>query len=162
MKKILVPIDFSANSKKTIRFAIQFASQTNSEIIFFHILSIMPSATDPMWDYPYYAQFQENEIPRTQNYLEKLIKKVYNKNLPSGVNYKCVCQLGVDIGIDIISYAEEQKASFICVGANGKGVLEKLFGTVATHLMVHSPIPVFIIPKNYRHKSLSPDSASKG
>jgi nucleotide-binding universal stress UspA family protein len=155
MKKILVPIDFSSNSKKALRFAIQLASQTNTEIIFFHLVNVITPTSDTIWDYAYYAQFQDEELQRKQNQLVKLIKVVYNDKLPSGVKYSCVCQLGNDIGDQIIAYAKKNKIDFICTGARGTGIVTKLFGTVATYLIVNSPIPVFVIPKNYRLKPLS-------
>ncbi len=153
-KKVLVPIDFSANSKKAMRFAIQFALQTNSEILFFHVVNIIPPTTDGAWDFPYYAQLQENEVNRSQNYLEKLVKKIAGKSAISS-NYKCFCQLSTNVNVEINNFAEQHKVDFICIGATGTGVIGKLFGTVASYLMVHSEVPVFVIPKNYRMKPLA-------
>ena len=155
MKKILVPVDFSPNSRKAIRFAIQLASQTNTEIIFFHMVNMIVPTSDATWDYTYYAEFQDEELQHKQNQLVKFIKTIYNDKLPSGVKYSCVCQLGNDIGDKIISFAKKHKVDFICVGARGTGVMAKLFGTIASHLLTNSPIPVFVIPKNYRLKPLS-------
>lgn len=155
MNKVLVTVDFSANSKKAIRFAIQFASQTNSEIIFYHVVSMIAPTADAVWDYTYYVQFQDEELQRRQKQLVRLIKEVYNYKLPKGVKYTCVCQLGNEISNEIITYTQKHRVDFICVGARGTGVMVKLFGTVATHLMTNSPIPVFVIPKNYRLKPLT-------
>lgn len=155
MKKILVSIDFSANSIKAIRFAIQLASQTKAEVIFFHLVSIISPITDATWDYTYYAQFQEEEVLRGKNQLVKLIKSVYNHKLPAGVKYSCVCKSTNNIGDQIVSYAIEHGVDFICAGARGTGIMSKLFGTVTTHLITNSPIPVFVIPKNYRLKPLT-------
>jgi nucleotide-binding universal stress UspA family protein len=155
MKKILVSVDFSANARKAIRFAIQFATQTKAEVIFYHVANRIVPTSDATWDYTYYAQFQEEQEQQGLNYLVKLIKSVYNSKLPQGVKYTCVCQSGNDIAEQIISYAQKHNIDFICAGARGTGVMAKLFGNVATHLITHSPIPVFIIPKNYRIKPLS-------
>jgi nucleotide-binding universal stress UspA family protein len=51
MKKIIVAIDFSPNSKKTIRFAIQLASQAKAEIVFLHVVEIIISASDTIMDF---------------------------------------------------------------------------------------------------------------
>lgn len=155
MKKILVPVDFSANSKKAIRFAIQFAAQSKSEIIFFHVVNIPEPPGDAIIGYAYVAGFEKNEIEHCQAYLDRLIKKVYSDLLPKGVKFTCVCQLGNNVPHEIIDYATKIKASFICTGARGNSIMARWFGTVATHLIVHSPIPVFVIPKNYRHKPLT-------
>ena len=154
MNKILVTVDFSANSRKTIRFAIQLASQYKAEIIFLNVVSLVAPTLDPTWDYAYYSQFQNDQVHRNKNQLGNLVKKVYDSKLPPGVKYSCVCQLGSDVGDQIVTYAKKSKVNFICVGASGTGVIEKLFGTVATHLITNSPIPVFVIPKNYRLKPL--------
>lgn len=155
MKKILVSIDFSANSRKAIRFAIQLASQAKAEVIFFHLIGIISPITDTTWDYTYYAQFQEEEVKRSKSQLAKLIKSVYNHQLPAGVQYSCVCKSANNIGDQIILYAKKHRVDFICMGARGTGIVAKLFGTVATHLITNSPIPVFVIPKNYRLKPLT-------
>lgn len=155
MNKILVAVDFSANSRKTIRFAIQLASQSKAEIIFFHMTSLLTPISDATWDYKYYSQFQDEELQRSKNYLVKLIKEVYNSKLSSGVKYTCICQSGNNAGDQIITYAKEHNIDFICVGARGTGVIANLFGTVAKQLITESPIPVFVIPKNYRLKPLS-------
>lgn len=42
MKKIVAAIDFSPNYKKTIRFAIQLASQIKAEIVFLHVVALIP------------------------------------------------------------------------------------------------------------------------
>jgi nucleotide-binding universal stress UspA family protein len=154
MKKILVTVDFSANSRKTIRFAIQLASQYKAEIIFLNIVSLLAPTLDHAWDYVYYSKFQNDQVHRNKNQLVNLIKKLYDSKLPSGVKYTCECQLGNDVGDQILTYAKKSKVNFICVGASGTGVIEKLFGTVATHLITNSPIPVFVIPRNYRLKPM--------
>lgn len=158
MKKILVTVDFSDNSRKTIRFAIQLASQYKAEIIFLNIVSLLPTTLAPTldsaWDYTYYSLFQNDQVNQNKIQLVNLIKKLYDSKLPPGVKYTCECQLGNDVGDQILTYAKKSNVNFICVGASGTGIIEKLFGTVATYLITNSPIPVFVIPKNYRLKPL--------
>ena len=155
MNKVLVTVDFSANSRKTIRFAIQLASKSRAEIVFFHMISLIQPSSDAVWDYMYYTQFQDEALEQCKKHLAKLIKEVYNNKLPAGVKYTCICQSGNDVGTQIISYAQKNKVNFICVGARGTGIVAKLFGNVATYLITNSPIPVFVIPKNYRLKPLT-------
>lgn len=155
MNKILVAIDFSVNSKKTIRFAIQLAAQTKAEIIFYHMVNMITPVSDVAWNYAYYSQFQEEDIQLYKKQLEKLVKSVYTDKLPSRVKYLCDCEMGNNVGDQIISYAKKHNINFICVGARGTNTIAKLFGNVAMHLIFNSPIPVFVIPKNYRLKVLS-------
>ncbi|SFA92562.1 Nucleotide-binding universal stress protein, UspA family [Flavobacterium swingsii] len=148
MQRILVTTDFSANSKKAIRFAIQLASQTNIELLFYNVVVgvSIPSAFSNL----HYTPFDALEVKKHQKKLEKFIETIYKDSNLTPINYKCVCELGNGIGNKIISYAKESKADFICVSARGAGVLNKLFGTTSSHLITDSPIPVFVIPNNYR------------
>lgn len=155
MNKILVGVDFSVNSRKTIRFAFQLALQTKAEIIFFHMVNMITPGSDVAWNYAYYTQFQDYDIQQYKNQLEKLVKSVTTHKLPLKVKYSCDCQMGNNVDEQIISYAKKHNIDFICVGARGTNTIVKLFGNVAMDLIFNSPIPVFIIPKNYRLKVLS-------
>ena len=76
MKKIVVTTDFSENSKKGILFAIQLASQTDCELIFYNVVSIyMPT----IWDNVYYNEFQTGELERSQSFLDLFIKAILVK-----------------------------------------------------------------------------------
>jgi nucleotide-binding universal stress UspA family protein len=155
MKKILVPVDFSANSNKSIRFALQVAAQSNAEVIFYHVVSNIIPTVDATWDFAYYAQFQQDAFDQRQKQLTRFVKKVYNTMLLPSLIYSCVCEFHNDVTASIIKYAKKHKVHFICAGARGTGFMAKLFGTVATHLITSSPVPVFVIPKNYRLKPIS-------
>lgn len=150
MKKIIVAVDFSPNSKKTIRFAIQLASQIGAELHFLHVVGIVTPLGDTIMDFSYYSQFQSDDVILKHKLLQKLVSKVYDAKLPQGVQYDCVCELGTEVSSTIISYAETQKADFICTGARGNSILTKIFGSVAANLITASTIPVFVVPKNYR------------
>lgn len=148
MQKILVTTDFSANSKKAIRFAAQLASQTNAELLFYHVVHMVtiPSA----WNVLHYAPFDTYELEKHQKRLEKFIETVYKESNLRPSNYQCICDLGKDVGNQIITYAEKNEVDFICISARGAGILDKLLGTIPSYLITHSPIPVYIIPKSYR------------
>jgi nucleotide-binding universal stress UspA family protein len=153
MQKIVVGTDFSVNSKKAIRFAIQLASQTNAELLFYNVVFrvTVPSA----WGNLHYTPFDTLDIKKHNKKLEKFILEICeNSSLPK-VNYECVCEIGDDTANQIISYAKKTKADFICVSARGEGVLDKLFGTISAELITSSPIPVFVIPKNYRIRPIT-------
>lgn len=148
MQKILVTTDFSANSKKAIRFAVQLASKIDAELLFYNVVHMVtiPSA----WNVLHYSPFDTYELEKHQKRLEKFIEAVYKDSNLTPINYRCVCDLGNDVGTQIIDYAKKAEVDFICISARGAGILDKLFGTTPTYLITHSPIPVFIIPKNYR------------
>lgn len=144
--KILVTTDFSANSKKAIFFAIQLATQTKCELIFYNVVQIyLPS----IWDNAYYYQFEKDELTNKQHDLEQFIADIYTQLKISNQNYQCLCKIGVSSSNETINYAKEINADYICVSTIGSGNFMQLFGTTASELISFSPIPVLIVPKNY-------------
>ena len=152
MKTILVTSDFSTNSKKAIRFAMQLASQNNYKLVFYNVTSIMSKPS--VWDIVYYGIYEQTEKQKNQEKLEKFISKIHKETTLPIINYDCVCEvvngLGFSVGKQIMGYANENSADYICLSTKGSGTIDKLFGTIASELIVKSPIPVFVVPKNYR------------
>jgi nucleotide-binding universal stress UspA family protein len=152
MSKIVVTTDLSANSKKGIHFAMQLASQTECELIFYTVIEIFRPS---IWDNVYYEQFETDEIIRNQQVLEKFIHEIYQKSNQKKTNYKCVCEVGINSSDQIISYAKSVDADYICVSTIGAGNLKQLFGTIASKIATFSPIPVIVVPKNYKSKPIA-------
>jgi hypothetical protein len=103
----------------------------------------------------YYAQYETDELKRSQKTLEQFIHTIYQKSNIQKTPYKCVCQVGISASNQIIEYAKEINANYICVSTIGAGKLIQLFGTTASELVNFCPIPVFIVPRNYRSKSIT-------
>ncbi|CAM3572834.1 universal stress protein [Flavobacterium psychrophilum] len=150
--KIVVTTDFSSNSKKGILFAMQLATQTNCELIFYNVVTVFRPS---IWDDVYYGQFETNELNRNQNYLENFISNLYLESKIAKTKYNCVCEVGMFAGNQIIEYAKTINARYICVSTVGEGKLSQLFGTTASQLITFSPTPVIIVPKNYRIKPIA-------
>lgn len=154
MKKILVGIDFSENSKRTIRFAFQMASQINAEITFMHVVSVLAPTIDIITDHKYYAQFQKEDAGHKHSELAALVASVRGPVAPLAIKYDCACELGDEISAKMIDYAKMHAADFICVGARDKDIMTQLFGSVPSNLIAASSIPVIVVPRNYRAKRL--------
>ncbi len=152
MKKIVVTTDFSANSKKGILFSMQLAEQTGCELIFYNVVQIFRPT---IWDNVYYGQFETDEVSRSQRTLELFIETIIEKNNIIGLNYSCVCEVGVSASNEAIDYAVKINADYICASTTGAGKFVKMFGTTASELISFSPIPVIIIPKNYRKTQIN-------
>jgi nucleotide-binding universal stress UspA family protein len=152
MKKILVTTDFSTNSRKGIHFAMQLATQTNCELIFYNVVEIFRPT---IWDLGYYGQYEASELKRSQKILENFIHTIYQKSTIQKTPYKCVCQVGISASNQIIDYAKEINANYICVSTIGSGKLIQMFGTTASKLINFCPVPIFIIPKNYKSKPIT-------
>ena len=152
MKKIVVTTDFSPNSRKGIHFAMQLATQMQCELIFYHVLEIFRPT---IWDLSYYEQFETQELDRNKKVLEQFIHTIYQKSTIQKTSYECVCQVGITVSNQIIKYAKEINADYVCISTIGAGKLIQLFGTTASELVTYCPVPVFIVPKNYKSKPIT-------
>ncbi len=149
MKKILVTTDFSTNSKSGIRFAIQFASQTKCDLVFYHIFE---GVEKNEWNI---SSTNKNEKSTHDIQLEKLQKFVAAVYKGCGVEVKklkCIVETGIDTNSMINSYVKKNNIDYICISTRGGGVVNKLLGTNTSLLIQNSPAPVIVVPKNYRSK----------
>lgn len=148
MKKILVPTDFSPNSKSGVRFAISWTSGQRLELVFIHILNILRPT---QWSDAYFEKYakQEEEVCRTK--LEKFIEVIYgNMNVKPGKRSFEIVQ-GTSADITILDYCRKKKdIDYICISTRGTGKFKKIFGTNTGNLITKSEVPVIAIPKTYK------------
>ena len=156
MEKIIVTTDFSANSKRAMRFAMQLAAQTNRKLIFYHVLKIMKKPS--IWDNIYYGDYEIAELKRGQVTLERFVHIIHREGNFPKLDYECICELDNNLiqntSKQIMNFAEGMEAQFICISTRGAGKIEKLFGTIPMELIIKSEVPVIVVPKNYRNKPL--------
>jgi|UPI0004879238 nucleotide-binding universal stress UspA family protein len=151
MKKLLVTTDFSPNSKKGIHFAIQLALQSNCELIFFNVVEIFRPY---IWDEIYYNQYELSELKRNQKMLEQFIHDIFRKGNIQKRAYTCVCKVGISASNKIIEYSKEIHADYLCVSTLGQGKLIQIIGSTASELIAFCPLPIFIVPSNYKSKPI--------
>jgi nucleotide-binding universal stress UspA family protein len=154
MYKILAPTDFSNNSKRGMRFAMQWATQQKTEIIFIHVYHPVGRLN---WNEKEFKLNVRQELERLNIKLKKFVEKLYiSAHLKPG-KYSCrVIQGLLSADIDIIDFCQKEgNIDFICMSTRGAGKIDKLFGTHTGTLITHSPVPVIAVPRNYRKTSLN-------
>ena len=152
MKKILVTTDLSANSKSAIRFALQLASQTKCDLVFYHIFE---GVENNIWNPKSGNKNVKSAHDSNLEKLNKLVLSVYSEcNIPVK-KIKCVSETGIDVNSMINSYAKKNAMDYICIATRGGGVIKKIIGTNTSLLIQNSPIPVLVIPKGYKVKPIN-------
>ncbi len=151
MTTILVTTDFSTNSKAGIRFAFQLAAQMPCNLVFYHALELL---TPTAWRKEDAIDFAQNAVQTGEERLAGFMKTIFKQTKLPPDNYDLVVEIGTDVDSLIINYAKEIKADYICMCTRGAGVLKKIIGTNASTLVNTSPIPVIIVPQNYRIKPI--------
>jgi len=140
IKKILVPIDFSDNSKKILKSASYMADAFSADLF---LIFVVQSFED-------YSGFFVPHLP-----LDQLAGEMFTGAEKKMANFvedhfgdtpvKAHVIAG-DVGEEILAYAETEKMDLIIMGTHGyKGLERILFGSIAEHVVKNSPCPTLTI-----------------
>jgi nucleotide-binding universal stress UspA family protein len=148
MIKVLVPTDFSSNSKAGMRFAINWAAQQEAELVFVHVLHLLRPTR---WSDAYFNKYVADEEERCKTKFRKFVAGVYSHTkTPAGRHSLLIIQ-GNHPDTAILDYCRRNKdVQYICISTRGAGTFNKLLGTNTGNLIVKSNVPVIAVPKTYR------------
>jgi len=145
MKKILVPVDFSAKSEEALKVAAKIARKIDAEIYVLHLLDI-PSTEIDMSD--------GNVIPKgpvamilfeqTHEKFDEFLDKDYLDNIPVYENVL------TDAPVEGISeFAAKNNIDYIVMGSHGTSGLEDFFvGSNTEKVVRSSKIPVLVVKES--------------
>jgi nucleotide-binding universal stress UspA family protein len=156
MKTILVPTDFSANSSKALKFAIHTAIHNNSTVHIIHQTSVLELAPDSAFT-GLYMPSQADQVQYLKAELDKFVKKSL-RSFKGKIDEKFIKSEivpGVGTSDILVSAVKRLKADLIIMGTTGASGLKRLFiGSVAAQVIEKSPVPVIVIPDNFRQKAI--------
>ncbi len=141
MKKILVPVDFSAASRNASEYAIAFVKIFKAEIVLLHALFI-PS---PLEDFPGYSPLSSDEMVQESEYL--LRQEIEWLGKTADVSIDGFVRTGSLIEM-INHMVDEIKPDFIVMGTNGVGKADGIFGSTVTSCIRIIKLPLLVIPEN--------------
>ena len=137
INNVLVPVDFSENSKKILEAAGYFSGICQAQI---HVVFVVQSFDD-------YSGFFVPHMP-VAKFEEEMVQAAEEKMegfLLGHSNVKAKVLVG-DVGEEIIRHAEESGMDLIVMGTHGyKGLEKVMFGSVAEKVVRSSPCPVLTI-----------------
>lgn len=158
MNKILIPIDFSENAERALAAAKLIAEKESTELLVMHAyepyiadVGITPGNVLPGvggTDFLVLTDELETEFrKKLDNYASNLIAEGYKA--------RAIWEIG-SIQESIESAIEEHQPNMTVIGRTGTGgFLDKLVGSSATHIALHSTSPVLIIPPQTNPKKFS-------
>ena len=148
MKKILVPTDFSENSKCALNYAIELAEQLNALITVVHVYH--PSINN-MNEYMIITDNELESISRDR--LNEFVKNKKSER-QNKVTVMDRIEQKLEIGFateKLVNMSKSGEYDMIVMGATGStGLLEKVFGKVSLHVAKSSACPVLLIPSGVR------------
>lgn len=153
MKKILVPTDFSENSKSALEFALGWAEKEMLHLEFLYVTHI---SRNTEWTDNEFLVHSETDRTEVQLKLDAFVQQMISerKHKPAAVTTTVIEGLRADN--TILDYCEDDGSLYcICISTRGAGGLQKMLGTNTGNLITHSKIPVIAVPQNYSETEIS-------
>ena len=147
IRKILVTIDGSENSKKATDYAISLAEKYNAQLIILYVLyselgfaySNLLGVTTPKAIKDAIAK-QKDDV---RKWFDEIKDKVKNTNIH--VTDKIILSASSIVG-EIIGFADKENVDMIILGTKGRtGFKKLLLGSVAEGVVTHSSCPVMVV-----------------
>jgi len=148
MKKILIAIDYNPVSEKVVDAGYKLAKQLDAEITLIHVVADVAYYGIQYPNFMGYQGFDSSidlnlatEMRNVaKNYLETVAKHLNDPAIGTELGYG-------DAADAILKYASDWKADIIVLGTHSHNFLEKLLlGDVASRVLKHSKVPVFMVP----------------
>jgi len=142
MKKIIVPIDFSAHSEYALKTAVTLAKKSNAEVLALHMLEMSDIMLNVSGGYQnqktmFFFQLAEQKF-------EKFLKKDYLKDVkvtPIVKHFK--------VFSEVDDVAKKYGADLIIMGSHGaSGSKEFFVGSNTERVVRHADIPVLVVKNN--------------
>lgn len=149
-ENILVPIDFSNNAARALRFALQLAEKNQAKITLFHVYHPSFDAANPYMNLPAETYVNmKNDLMR-----EFREKHVLESGGAVATKQKVDQKLVLGFAAEEIVNASKDY-DLIVMGTTGKGnVFETFFGSVSSHTAQHAHCPVLLIPMDWKDEKI--------
>ena len=135
-KKILVPLDGSANANRGLDRALEIAKESGAEITGFYVFHLPLAAGIK------YTQKMKDDA---QNKAVKAIGPAMKRAQKAGAVFKYKTS-GGHTGSEIIKFAEQGKYDMIVIGARGLGGAKEAFlGSTSNYVVHKTKVPVLVV-----------------
>ena len=137
IQKILVPVDYSDNSKKVLESAVFLAGKCDAHL---HVIYVVQSFDDYSGFFVPHtpiATFEKEMVDSAELKMESFIAEYEGAS---------ASVLSGDVAEEIVGYADQHAFDLIVMGTHGYKGLEKImFGSVAGKVVKSAPCPVMTI-----------------
>lgn len=138
--RILVPVDFSEHSRKSLRYARPFAEQFGAQITLLHVIEPVVLPTDFGYVPATPVELDEHRMEDARRQLQGLIRE-----LGATVPIDFVVRLG-RAWKEIVDAAKSQNMDLLIIATHGyTGLKYALLGSVAEKIIRHAPCPVLVV-----------------
>jgi nucleotide-binding universal stress UspA family protein len=144
-KKILVPTDGSALSKKAVRSAVEFAASIGAELLAVNVV--------PRYPVSYFEggiSIEPADLARVEKqwaeHGQALAEQVSQAAAKAGVRARAITVQSDLVAEAILSTAKKNKCDLVVMASHGrKGIKRLLLGSETQHVLTHGSIPVLVL-----------------
>lgn len=143
MSTVIVGVDRSDSSTHAVELATDFARHLGHALLIVHVIPWSPYSFNTPAENDHRHRERQREIDAAR---EQLIAPMVALTASLTTTVETLIRHGSpsDLLIDLV---EERDASHLVVGRTGdSGLKVSLFGSVASRLVQHAPVPVTVVP----------------
>jgi universal stress protein A len=144
LKRIVVPIDFSACSRKALQYAIPFAEQFQASLTLLYVVQVNYAvgelgAIDV-------SMLEVEMRQQASQRLAELVRDEVRQRVPA----EAIVRTGRPV-MEIVSAARDLEADLIILSTHGyTGLKHVLLGSTAENVLRHAPCPVLAVREHER------------
>lgn len=141
IRRILVPLDFSDNARKALRYAEAFARQFGARLTLLHVVEPMIYPADSGFVPVETHSWEGALVKETQGRLEALARE----SIGPGIEVEAVVATG-NAFMEIAETARQREIDLLVITTHGYTGLKHLFlGSTAERVVRHAPCPVMVV-----------------
>lgn len=149
IKDILVPVDFSACSKKALAYAVAFARQFQAAVTLLHVVDFQVVGAD-----------RDIDVPQVKNTLRLGGERQLARLVREAIGHRVLADTLVRTGqpfVEIVEAARTRNVDLIVMATHGNsGISRFLVGSTTERVVRHAPCPVLIV-REREHEFVSSD-----
>jgi len=148
-KVILVPIDFSSHSRKTLDYASRFAARHGASIRLLHIFQLPEYAVTQYEHRQQGCDELRSQVSWAEEAAQENLDALEQELLNKGLNAKGYLRVGYPFE-EIVLMANDPDVDLVIIGTHGRsGIKRLLVGSTAERVVEHAPCPVLVVKERY-------------
>jgi len=144
-----VPIDFSQHSKKTVDYAVRFATRYKAIIRLLHVFQVPDYAVTQYEHRQRGSDDLRNQVDVAEEIARENLSAYEAELLGRGVETQAILRVGYPFE-EIVLMANDPEIDLVIIGSHGRSRITRLLmGSTAERVVEHAPCPVLVVKERY-------------
>jgi nucleotide-binding universal stress UspA family protein len=144
-KVLLVAIDFSEHSKRTLEYATHIAARENATIWLLHVFRIPDYAVTQYGRRPHDCDELRWQAESAEQEAQENLQAVEKEMLSRGIKAKAYFRVGHPLE-EIVLMANDPEVDLVIIGSKGCSAIKRLLlGSTAERVVEHARCPVLVV-----------------